>query len=162
MRPVRVARSALDDNVPAADLWLSAPHSLYIDGVLMSVVNLVNGTTIAFDEDVGGDELESIPIELATHDAIDAECRLRVAADAVDDALRASPGPEWRVQRSLVEPAQPSWPTAARRRHNPRQARRAQPLALDLPSGGGRRPVMPGPCPAGDTHAAFMPTLQRC
>lgn len=73
VRPVRVSRSALDDNVPAADLWLTAPHSLYVDGVLISVVNLVNGTTIAFDDDVGGDELEFFHIELATHDVIDAE-----------------------------------------------------------------------------------------
>ena len=73
VRPVWVARSALDDNVPAADLWLTARHSLYVDGVLISVVNLVNDTTIAFDDDAGGDELEFFHIELATHDVIDAE-----------------------------------------------------------------------------------------
>ena len=73
VRPVRVARSALDDNVPATDLWLTAPHAIYMDGILISIGNLVNGTTIAFDDDVGGDALEFFHIELANHDVINAE-----------------------------------------------------------------------------------------
>lgn len=73
MRPVRVARSALDDNVPAADLRLTGPHAIYIDGILISIVNLVNGTTIAFDDDTSDEELEFFHIELARHDVIDAE-----------------------------------------------------------------------------------------
>src|SRR5664279_4102138 len=66
--PVCVTRSALEDNVPATDLWLTGSHAIYFDGVLISICNLVNGTTIAFDDKVGGDELEFFHIELAKHD----------------------------------------------------------------------------------------------
>src|ERR1700722_3758239 len=45
-RPVRVAYSAIDRAVPHADLYLTKEHSLFIDGVLVPVVNLINGTTI--------------------------------------------------------------------------------------------------------------------
>ncbi len=68
-RPVRVSRSAFDDNVPSADLVLTAPHSVYLDGVLVSIGNLANGVTIAFEEMDG----QFFHIELETHDVIDAE-----------------------------------------------------------------------------------------
>ena len=72
-KPVRVARSALDDNVPATDLWLTAPHAIYMDGILISIGNLVNGSTIAFDDEMSADKLQFFHIELAIHDVIDAE-----------------------------------------------------------------------------------------
>jgi hypothetical protein len=68
-RPVRVSRSALDDNVPSADLVLTAPHAVHMDGVLVSIGNLANGSTIAFEEIEG----EFFHIELDRHDVIQAE-----------------------------------------------------------------------------------------
>lgn len=68
-RPVRVSRSALDDNVPSADLVLTAPHAIYMDGILVSIGNLANGSTIAFEEIEG----QFFHIELETHDVIEAE-----------------------------------------------------------------------------------------
>jgi hypothetical protein len=70
-QPIRIAPSALADNVPAA-LVLTAAHALLIDGWLISVDNLVNGTAIAA-QPVAGDVLELFHIELEAHDVIDAE-----------------------------------------------------------------------------------------
>lgn len=66
---VRVGRSAFADNVPACELWLTAPHAVYLDGVLVSIGDLANDTTIASEESTG----EFFHIELGTHDVIDAE-----------------------------------------------------------------------------------------
>jgi hypothetical protein len=68
-RTVRVSRSALDDSVPSTDLVLTAPHAIYMDGVLVSIGNLANGTSIAFEEIEG----EFFHIELKGHDVIEAE-----------------------------------------------------------------------------------------
>ena len=40
-RPVRIMRSAIDDNVPHTDLYVTAAHALYIDGVLVPAGDLV-------------------------------------------------------------------------------------------------------------------------
>jgi Hint domain len=68
-RAVRISRSAFDDNVPAADLVLTAPHAIYADGILVSIGNLANSVTIAYEEIEG----EFFHIELETHDVIEAE-----------------------------------------------------------------------------------------
>jgi Hint domain len=70
---VRVGRGALDDNVPAADLCVTAAHAVFVDGVLVPIGNLVNGRTIAFDDFTNRDELEFFHVELEKHDVIDAE-----------------------------------------------------------------------------------------
>jgi hypothetical protein len=71
-RPIRIMRSALDDNIPNADLYLTAPHALLIDGVLVPVCDLVNGTTITLDDGETFDRLEYFHIELEKHDVLDA------------------------------------------------------------------------------------------
>ncbi|MBV8736782.1 MAG: Hint domain-containing protein [Alphaproteobacteria bacterium] len=71
--PVRVARSALGPDVPYADLYLTKPHSLFIDGVLVPVCNLINGTTITLYDASALDELEYFHIKLERHDVIYAE-----------------------------------------------------------------------------------------
>jgi hypothetical protein len=68
--PVRVARSALAPNVPHTDLYLSQEHALFIDGMLIPVVNLINETTITLDAARKCDELEFFNIKLASHDVI--------------------------------------------------------------------------------------------
>jgi hypothetical protein len=89
--PVRIARSALASNVPDADLYVTKWHALFIDGVLVPAVNLINGTTITLYEAREYDELEYFHIKLESHDVIYAEgapCEtlLHVDEDAVNFA----------------------------------------------------------------------------
>ena len=70
--PVRIARSALAPNVPHADLYVTAHHSLLIDGALVPADALINGATITCYEPEG-DELEFFHVKLETHDVVYAE-----------------------------------------------------------------------------------------
>ena len=70
--PVRIAHSGLAPNVPHADLYVTAHHSLLIDGALVPAQMLVNGTTITCYEPEG-DELEFFHVKLETHDVVYAE-----------------------------------------------------------------------------------------
>jgi len=72
-RPVRVKRHALGENMPAQDLCLTAAHAVAIDGALVPVVNLVNGTSIVFETADGRDTLDFFHIELARHDVLDVQ-----------------------------------------------------------------------------------------
>jgi hypothetical protein len=71
--PVRIARSALAPNVPHADLYVTAAHSLLIDGVLVPAETLINGTTITRYEAREYDELEFLHVKLESHDVVYAE-----------------------------------------------------------------------------------------
>jgi hypothetical protein len=73
VRPVRVARSALGPDVPHTDLYLTEWHSLFIDGVLIPVGSVINGTTIEVDDASELAELEYFNIKLESHDVIYAE-----------------------------------------------------------------------------------------
>ena len=70
--PVRISRSALAPNVPHTDLYVTGAHSLFLDGLLVPVGNLINGTSIRCDER-DCDELEYFNIKLESHDVIYAE-----------------------------------------------------------------------------------------
>ncbi|MGC8536288.1 MAG: Hint domain-containing protein [Rhizomicrobium sp.] len=72
LRPVWVRRGALADNVPSADLCLTASHAVYVDGYLVPIGQLVNGTTIVFDTAVRSQPLRFFHIELDGHDVLDA------------------------------------------------------------------------------------------
>lgn len=72
-RQVRVKRGALGDNVPAADLCLTASHAVFIDGLLVPAGNLVNGTSIVFEKAAGQDMLDFFHIAVARHDVLDAQ-----------------------------------------------------------------------------------------
>ena len=71
--PVRIARSAFAPNVPHADLYVTASHSLLIDGVLVPAEALINGTSITRYEAREHDELEFFHIKLESHDVVYAE-----------------------------------------------------------------------------------------
>jgi hypothetical protein len=72
--PIRVSRFAIDDQTPQRDLHLSQEHCLLIDGVLIPVKHLVNGRSIAFDDDAKMSEtIEYFCVELDTHEVIFAE-----------------------------------------------------------------------------------------
>jgi hypothetical protein len=73
VRPVLVSLSALAPDVPHTDLYLTEWHSLFIDGVLIPVGSLINGTTIKLDDARELAELEYFNIKLESHDVIYAE-----------------------------------------------------------------------------------------
>ena len=71
--PVLVRRGALGENSPNADLCLTALHPVYVDGFLMKVGDLVNGTSINFKAADGQDTLDFFNIELDRHDILDVQ-----------------------------------------------------------------------------------------
>ena len=71
--PVLIRRGALGENSPNADLCLTAWHSVYVDGFLIPVGDLVNGTSIIFEAPDGRDTLDFFQIELDSHDMLDAQ-----------------------------------------------------------------------------------------
>lgn len=72
--PVRLSRFAIDDQTPHRDLYLSQEHCLFIDGVLIPVKYLVNGRSIAFDDEAKMSEtIEYFGVLLDTHEVIFAE-----------------------------------------------------------------------------------------
>ncbi|WP_290989835.1 Hint domain-containing protein [Hyphomicrobium sp.] len=68
--PIKVCRGALGPNVPQTDLYLSPNHALYVDGVLITVGNLVNGRSIVRCSDFDGDLITYFHIELEDHQVI--------------------------------------------------------------------------------------------
>jgi hypothetical protein len=71
--PIRVSRFAIDDHTPHSDLYLSPRHALFIDGFLMEVRDLVNGTSIAPAAPPDMETIEYFHIVLNTHEVIWAE-----------------------------------------------------------------------------------------
>ena len=71
--PVLIRRGALGKNSPDADLCLTALHPVYVDGFLMPVGDLVNGTGITFEGANGRDTLDFFNIELDSHDILDVQ-----------------------------------------------------------------------------------------
>ena len=49
--PIRIERNAFADNVPHTDLLLSPDHAVFVDGMLVCIRQLVNGTTIRQERD---------------------------------------------------------------------------------------------------------------
>jgi Hint domain len=71
--PVRIARGALGENVPRADLYVSPGHALFMDGALIPAHFLVNGRSIVREIPEGAKDIEYFHIELETHEIIFAE-----------------------------------------------------------------------------------------
>jgi hypothetical protein len=71
--PVCIRRSALDENVPQADLYVTGAHAVYLEGILVPVSSLINGVTIMRADAPRQDVLEYFHVELEGHDVIDAE-----------------------------------------------------------------------------------------
>jgi len=71
--PVRIARSAVSLDVPHRDLYVTRAHALFIDGVLVPVGCLVNGTTVTLYNAQELNELEFFHVKLEYHDVIYAE-----------------------------------------------------------------------------------------
>ncbi len=69
--PVRIRRHALGHKAPHRDLYLSPGHALFMDGVLIRVKDLVNGTSIA--PAPHRETIEYFQIVLDSHDVVLAE-----------------------------------------------------------------------------------------
>jgi len=68
--PVRVNQSAFGNNQPRRTLMLSPDHAVLIDGVLIPVKHLINGTTIT---QIAVDDIDYYHVELPRHDVLLAE-----------------------------------------------------------------------------------------
>jgi hypothetical protein len=119
--PIRVGRSALGPNNPHRDLYLSQYHCLYIDGVLIPAVDLINGSTIARVDDIPLREIEYFHIKLERHSVIYAEgaaCETLRAVTAVNsDSL------EFEEYRRLHGDSLPDEPVAPVLGYNGSRAR---------------------------------------
>jgi Hint domain len=73
LAPIRVAPSALGPNTPHRELFLSRYHCLYLDGVLIPVVDLLNRSTITRCRAEDRREIEYFHIKLQRHSVIYAE-----------------------------------------------------------------------------------------
>jgi collagen type I alpha len=65
--PVRVAAGAFGPGQPHSALFLSPDHAIYIEGVLIPIKHLINGTTIA---QIKMDRITYHHIELPEHDVL--------------------------------------------------------------------------------------------
>jgi uncharacterized repeat protein (TIGR03803 family) len=68
--PVRIRKGAFATNIPHCDLLLSPNHAVFIDGRLIPIRYLINGSTIVQEQ---VDEVTYCHIELEKHDVIFAE-----------------------------------------------------------------------------------------
>jgi hypothetical protein len=109
--PIRVGQSALGPNTPHRDLYLSRYHCLYLDGVLIPAVDLINGWTIATVDAIHLREIEYFHVKLERHNIIYAEgaaCETLRAVTAVN-----SDSVEFEEYRKLYgEPSLPDEPAA--------------------------------------------------
>ena len=120
--PIRVAQSALGPNTPHRDLFLSRYHCLYLDGVLIPVVDLLNRSTITRCSAEELREIEYFHIKLERHSVIYAEgaaCETLRAVTAVN-----SDSVEFEEYRRLYgEPSLPDEPAAPMLGYNGGRAR---------------------------------------
>jgi hypothetical protein len=68
--PVRVSAGAFSEGVPARDVLLSPDHALFVEGSLIPVRYLVNGTSVAQET---ASRITYCHVELAEHDVVLAE-----------------------------------------------------------------------------------------
>jgi hypothetical protein len=73
VKPIRVARFAVDNNTPRHDLYLSSAHCVFIDGVLIPVAYLINDVSIVPCAPPDLDLIEYFHIEFETHEVVRAE-----------------------------------------------------------------------------------------
>jgi hypothetical protein len=101
--PVVVRRHALGERVPHRDLYITRGHSLYLEGVLIPVEELINHRLIAWAEDAR--VVEYYHLELDSHDVVLAE---GAAAETYrEDANSAQ------FQNAAMRPAAPPMPPCA-------------------------------------------------
>ena len=67
--PIRIERDAFADNVPHTDLLLSPDHAVFVDGMLICIRQLVNGTTIRQERDWTAVDYYHVELDAARHPA---------------------------------------------------------------------------------------------
>jgi Hint domain len=70
--PVRVAKGALGPDAPHCDLFISQHHALWVDGLFIKAIDLVNGSSITLHSAVKP-SIEYLHVKFAQHDIIFAE-----------------------------------------------------------------------------------------
>ncbi len=83
--PICIRAGALEEKVPASDLWVSPHHALFLEGVLIEAKDLVNGVSITQAEKI--ERVDYFHIELFDHDVMFAEGAL--AESFIDNDSRA-------------------------------------------------------------------------
>jgi len=68
--PIRIVKNAFGLNQPARDLYLSPLHSVYVDGILIPAIDLLNGVTVLQET---RSKITYFHVELPSHNAIYAE-----------------------------------------------------------------------------------------
>jgi hypothetical protein len=71
--PVRIAMGALGPNLPHCDLFTSQHHAMWVDGLFIKAIDLVNGSSITVHSAIETSEIEYLHVKLARHDVIFAE-----------------------------------------------------------------------------------------
>lgn len=71
--PIRIARHALGERTPHADLYVSPHHALYVDGLLIKAKDLVNGASITPALPRSCETIEYFHILLDSHEVVLAE-----------------------------------------------------------------------------------------
>lgn len=158
-RPVRVKRGALGENLPAADICLTASHAVFMDGSLVPVGNLVNGTSIVLETAEGHDTLDfsmsscaamtywmrrARPASRAASPGHKPACRCSVSTVAGTNFAHGCAAwlPSWWIDASLSTSFGTIWQSAGcswRERHKPRSSDTARPV---------RRRISPQPLKA--------------
>ncbi len=69
--PVRIAQHAFGYQLPERDLFVSPLHSIYVEGVMIPAIHLVNGLTVTQEQTEG--LVTYYHVELPGHDAVFAE-----------------------------------------------------------------------------------------
>jgi hypothetical protein len=70
IQPVRVRAGAFGGGLPHRDLWLSPQHAVYLDGVLIPIISLANGASVA---QIPVERVSYFHVELESHDVLLAE-----------------------------------------------------------------------------------------
>jgi hypothetical protein len=73
VKPIRVARFAIDDHTPNRDLYLSPLHCVFLNEALIPVMYLINEATVTPGAPSDMSAIEHYHIDLDTHEVIYAE-----------------------------------------------------------------------------------------
>jgi glycosyltransferase involved in cell wall biosynthesis len=82
--PICIKAGALDVDQPRRDLWISPQHAMFLEGVLIEAIDLINGVSIIQADAV--EHVDYFHLELDAHDIIIAEGAL--SESFVDDDSR--------------------------------------------------------------------------